>query len=980
MNGGKQVFFPPFTLDISNQHLQCGPKKILLRPKSLAVLAHLAEHPHRLISKEDLLSVVWPGAKVVDAALRVSIQEIRKALGDDSNEPKFIETVGKKGYRFIAPISLRLPEAGGESSLAFVGRSAELDQLRHHLEIANSGKRQVVLVTGEPGIGKTTLVEAFVKALLVGLGVIAAVGLCVEQFGAGEAYLPILDLLERMGKSPGACAILDDLRQYAPSWLASLPMLVNLADRNELVRQTIGTTPERRLREMASFLENISEAQTIVLVLEDLHWADPSTLALISFLARRREAARLMIIGTYREDEVERSNHPLKHIKAELQAHNDWIHLPLKLLPQSAVGEYLAARFETQAVPKPLLSTVYDRSKGNPLFMVNMTDYLVDKETIAKENGSIIFLPTAEPDTVPEAIRGLIERQVAALSQQDRELLELGAVAGMTFSVAVMARVLNSTREEMEEKYRELMERTHYLQYAGLRIRPNGRGSPRYSFVHALYQNVIYDRVRPAQRRRLHQKIGARIETAYDGATDDVAAELALHFERAGDYERAIRYLIQAAQKATRQSAYQEALGYSKNGLEILKSLPDNRQKTEIELNLQILLSVSLASSRGYAAAEVSEAYERANLLCQKVRDESLRMQALLGLFTFYLMSGKPRRALDFGKQMILAAQSIKNRTSLGDGYTCTGLALFYTGEYVPAQDHFDRARAAYGVANRTHETADESDYLDYLLTYTAANVWLQGYSATNLWVLGYPERAEKQIEQATFLMPQLSHPLSLVMNQVMLASYYQCRSDARQTLKLSDEAIKSAREYGIHHWLTGATMCKGWALANLGNLEDGIALLREGLKNWRLIGTKTEATRFITLLAEGCLMSNRTKEGLSLIAEALQLIEETEDRLFQSEVFRIRGELLKTQKTRCGNGAACAESQANFLRAIEIARRQKAKSFELRASISLARLWIKTGKEKQAKRMLTRIYGWFTEGFDTPDLQQAKALLVELG
>ena len=228
--------------------------------------------------------------------------------------------------------------------------------------------------------------------------------------------------------------------------------------------------------------------------------------------------------------------------------------------------------------------------------------------------------------------------------------------------------------------------------------------------------------------------------------------------------------------------------------------------------------------------------------------------------------------------------------------------------------------------------------------------------------------------------MPQLSHPLSLVMNQVMLASYYQCRSNARQTLKLSDEGIKLAREYEIHHWLTGATMCKGWALANLGRMEEGIALLCEGLQNWRSMGSKTEAIRFITLLAERCLMSNRTKEGLSLIAEALQLIEETEDRLFQSEVFRIRGELLKTQKTRSGNGAACAESQDNFLRAIEIARQQKAKSFELRAAISLARLWTTTGKETQAKRMLTKIYGWFTEGFDTPDLKEAKALLDELG
>jgi len=233
------------------------------------------------------MSAVWPKAKVVDAALRVSIQEIHKALGDESNDPKFIETVGKKGYQFIAPVSLRLPEAGGESFLPFVGRAAELEQLRHHLELASNTKRQLVFVSGEPGIGKTTLVEAFLKTVLISLGVISALGLCIEQFGTGEAYLPVFDLLERLCSLPGSETLLDCLRQCAPSWLASLPILVTAAERTELARENLGSTPERRLREIAFFLETLSKTQTVILVLEDLHWADPSTLTLISFLARR---------------------------------------------------------------------------------------------------------------------------------------------------------------------------------------------------------------------------------------------------------------------------------------------------------------------------------------------------------------------------------------------------------------------------------------------------------------------------------------------------------------------------------------------------------------------------------------------------------------------------------------------------------------------------------------------------------------------
>src|ERR1051325_3476891 len=288
MSDGKQVFFPPFTLDISNQLLKRGSEKIFLRPKSFAVLAHLAEHPDRLISREELMAAAWPKAKVVDAALRVSIQEIRKALGDGSNEPRFIETVGKKGYRFVAPVSLRLPEVGGESFLPFVGRDAELNRLQHHLKLADSGKRQLVFLTGEPGIGKTTLVEAFTNGLSTNDGSLAAHGQCIEQYGAGEAYLPVLDALEQICRSRREQAI-DLLRRYAPSWLVNMPGEIEAAELAELERASFGIMPERRLREIATFFETIAQDRTLLLVLEDLHWLDPSSLALISFLARRSE-------------------------------------------------------------------------------------------------------------------------------------------------------------------------------------------------------------------------------------------------------------------------------------------------------------------------------------------------------------------------------------------------------------------------------------------------------------------------------------------------------------------------------------------------------------------------------------------------------------------------------------------------------------------------------------------------------------------
>ena len=324
MADDRLVSFVPFTLDLSHGILFRGGERVFLRPKTFALLQYLVENPDRLVSKEELISAVWPNTRIVDAALKVSIGEIRKALGDSSTKPKFIETVGRKGYRFIAPVSLRLAQANKESLVPFVGRTAELQQLRHHLEITQGGKRQLVFVTGEPGIGKTTLVEAFVKSLPDDGSVITASGQCIEQYGAGEAYLPILDVLERLCNGPNRDQALTLLHRYAPSWLANLPHIIDPTERSLLEQQTLGLAAERRLRELAAFIEAVTKDRTLLLALEDLHWVDPSSLALISFVAQRQEAARLLIIGTYREVEIEARNHSFKQAKEHLELQVFW--------------------------------------------------------------------------------------------------------------------------------------------------------------------------------------------------------------------------------------------------------------------------------------------------------------------------------------------------------------------------------------------------------------------------------------------------------------------------------------------------------------------------------------------------------------------------------------------------------------------------------------------------------------------------------
>ena len=608
MTGERQIFFPPFTLDTTNERLLRGSETLPLRPKSLAILRYLLERPQQLVTKEELMRALWPQATVLDSTLKVSIGEIRKALGDRATQSKFIETVGTKGYRFIAPISLRLSgNAAGDSFSPVVGRRSELERLRSHLELANQGKRQLVFVTGEPGVGKTTLVEIFAKNLATNDATITARGQCIEQYGAGEAYMPIIDAVERMCQGSNGDSRVSLLRRYAPSWLVNLHDLVSAEERSELRRRTIGITPERRLREIAAFLETLAKEQTVILALEDLHWLDPSSMGLISFIARRREPARLMLIGTYSEGEVERTDHPLKKLKAELELHHYCHHIALTRLTPNAVHEYLTARFETPRISDRLSSIIYSRSEGNPLFMVNITDYLTNFDSIVRRNNSIEPGTAIDELVTPNTIHQLIERRLDTLPAADQELLKSAGVAGMNFSTAAVAAGLDASIEEIEIRCDRLAQQEQFLQREGTTRWPDGTVGARYGFAHALYQNVIYQSVLASRRARLHQSIGERLEVGYRGNTEEVAAELALHFEHAGDYHRAVQYLLQAAQEAVRRSGYQEAINCATTGSSLLSHLEPSSQKAKWQLSLDRLLGVCLSTVQQRGASSIEK-------------------------------------------------------------------------------------------------------------------------------------------------------------------------------------------------------------------------------------------------------------------------------------------------------------------------------------------------------------------------------------
>jgi predicted ATPase len=1011
------LLFGDFQLDPKNECLWRDDQIVKLTPKAFAVLTCLAEQPGQLVTKDDLWQTVWPDIAVTDAALTMCMSEIRKALRDPAKTPRFIETVHRRGYRFLPTVTTqpvrRLEQFGVQSrpkseprtpnselrDSPLVGRESELAQLHNWLDKTLSGERQLVFVTGEAGIGKTTVVEVFLQSLesrvqrltsanqslyrstIQTLDLSIGHGQCIEHFGAGEAYLPILAALGQVGREARGQHFVEMLDQYAPTWLVQMPALLKPADFEGLQRRTVGATRTRMLREMAEAVEVLTSEQPLVLVLEDLHWSDPSTLELLSFVARRRQPARLLVLGTYRPVEVLANGHPLRAVTQELQLHRQSEELPLGFLTEEHVAEYLTVRFTEGAycnTPLPkLATTIHRRTEGNPLFMVNIVDNLLMQGAVDSQQIE---------NSTPTTIRQMIERQFDHVHPAEQRILEVASVAGVEFSAAAVAAGTNVEVVEVETHCAELARREQFLWRSGQSRWPDGIVAERYRFQHALYQEVIYDRVPASQKAQWHRRIGERFETAYGEQAKEIAAELAVHFERGRDYRRAVHYLQQAGQRAAQRSAHAEAVAHLTRGLELLKTLPDTPERTPQELMLQSALGRALMATKGYAAPEVGKVYARAQDLCSRVGETPQLVPVLWGLFAFYIVRGELQTANELGKQILRIAQSAQDPALLLEAHHLLGQVLYFLGELLPARERLEQGIALY----------DPQQHHSHAFLYGHdPGVACRGYAAFVLWYLGYPDQAVQRSHEALTLAQGLSHPYSLAYARLVATRLHQLRQEGQTTQEWAEALISLSAEQGFAFFLVMGTILRGGALAGQGQVEEGIAQIRQGLTAFSATGAAYTRAHFLALLAEAHGRIGHAEEGLTLLTEALAVVDKTGERYYEAELHRLKGELTLQQANQKAKGkrqkklsvissqlsvpSPQSEAEACFLKAIEVSRHQQAKSLELRAVVSLSRLWQQQGKAKQAHKMLSEIYNWFTEGFETKDLQEAKALLEEL-
>src|SRR5437867_4527115 len=586
--------FPPFRLDTVNQCLWRGTDlaaedRITLTPKAFAILQYLVEHPRRLVTHDEFLDVLWPKTHVQPEVLKSRIFEIRAVLGDDSKKPVFIETLPRRGYRFIAPVrdgaatSRALSPAPVSSRL--VGRQRTLSELGECLRKMSRGERQIVFVAGEAGIGKTAVVDAFMRqATAEAPDIRIALGQCIEGYGSKEPYYPMLEALAGLCRGNDGDSIVEILAAQAPTWLVQFPARLTPDGGQTLQREILGATRDRMLREIGDVLEAIAARSPLVIVFEDLHWVDYSTVDLISALARRRAPTTLMLVGTYRDDEVALSQHPMGALKQDLRSRHLCHEIALGRLSEAQVVDYLVAEQLQSPLPDGLAAVVYRHSEGNPLFMIAALDHLIGRGLIAREReGWRLRRPLDEIGlAVPESLREMIEIQIERLSPEEQRVLEVASLTQYrAFSViARAAAAMDADPGQFEKVCERLSRQTHILLSGTLEELPDGTVSAFYEFAHTLYREVLYSRIAPGRRARLHRQAAEWAEVRFSERLNEAAPFLAHHFEHGFDWARAVRYLQIAADTAGRRYAPREATALLQHALQLCAKLPEGERAT----------------------------------------------------------------------------------------------------------------------------------------------------------------------------------------------------------------------------------------------------------------------------------------------------------------------------------------------------------------------------------------------------------------
>ena len=984
-----QYVFGAFQMDVARYRLRRGGREIPLRPKCWDVLHYLVKRPGLLVTKEAFHREIWADTAVSDDALTKSIIELRRVLGDSRRTPRFIETVHGRGYRFVAevrdvgeagpdrtadvPVPVgAVPARGGETGFRFVGRHTELRRLHECLRKAQEGERQLVFITGEAGIGKTTLSEEFLRSPAAGgPDVYVLHGQCIQQHGQREPYMPVLEALERAIGSPAGSTLIPLLRRVAPCWCAQIPWLLSEGEPKGFHAMMMAAPPERMLREIGVFLESVAGRSTVVLVLEDLHWSDNATADLLLYLAQRHDPARLLIIGTFRLAEASTLDHPIRDVRRTLRAHHRCADLPLDYLSTADVREYLHGRFG-EHLPD-LAPLIRQRTDGNPLFVVAIVEELIRRGQLAPTDGGWVMdgIPDRLELAISEDLLEMVTAQFQSLSADEQSLLETASVVGASFDPAMVARALGRDAEEVDAVLQRMAGGHLFLNPAGA---AGDRGSAaRYDFAHALHHQVIYEQIPLLRRRRLHLSVAEVLESSSGERLAEIAPELSVHFEQAGDYWRAAKYLGMCVARAQQRQAPHEAIACAEIALDLLERLPDSPQRRQSELEIRLLLGVSLYLTRGLSSEAVKDNYERARALCAGEGNARQLFEVLHAVWYSQMVNSRLEAARASIEELARIAEGqpspeFRLRVELARGRT-----EFWSGHFGTAARIF--AQFLDAVTGQPIEKRPQTYGI-------APAIAAYAHGSLALWFLGQPDQARAWSQKAIAGAEESREPFALA-SALTHASFLELLcGNAAGAAHLAARAAKVSADHAVATFVPLSRFFGGAAMADQGDLEDGLAAMLPALVEHQGVVGSLITDIMLGLLGAAYARAGRWDEGLARVEEGLKLSAAIREHVYAAELWRIKGELLlgkgraSTRRRRAAADSLLDAAQQCFHRALEIARGQDAKALELRTLMSLMGLPTRREESHRARRVLRSLLPSFTEGFDTKDIQDATALL----
>ena len=687
--------------------------------------------------------------------------------------------------------------------------------------------------------------------------------------------MPVLEALGRMCREPAGEDLIKFLARCAPTWLIQMPWLLNGNELEELQQRVLGATRDRMLREMVESVEVLTTGKPLLLVLEDLHWADYSTVDLIAYLARRQEPARLLVIGTYRPGDAKLRGHPLDSLIQELRARGLCEELPLPFLNEAGVEEYLSSRFKGGKISPGLARVLHHRTEGNPLFLINVVDHWMQLgllERPAEELGL----------DVPDTLRGLIDRQLAMLSPEEQAILEGASVAGREFAASAVSAAVERTEEQAEAGCDALARQGLFLNSCGKTSWPDGTVSACYVFVHDLHREILYDRIPPRRRASLHTRIGDRLEAGYGIQARELAAELAVHFVQGNDVPRALRYLRYAAEQALARSAHREAVELLQQALNLLQCLPESGEHAEHELALQATLAPALMAIQGWGSPDAQFAYQRAKELSVQLDDKSRYAAVLVGLATVFEARADYRKSQVLLEEYLGEVADNRPGSLLVESHNLLACSLFHQGAFAQSVEHAQRAVMLYqpGGSYPFLAAAGADPGM-------AADDW----GALSLWFLGYPDRALAKAQDV--LRRAEDHVFSLALAQNQAAAIHMLRGEVVAAGELAGAAIDVAFKNGFPYWVAVGNILRGWANAMQGETVQGIAEITHGLEGCRAACVEMDRPFHLAILAEAYVRGGQLNAAGSALDEAFALVRNSREFFYEAELHRLRADVL---------------------------------------------------------------------------------------